>query len=145
MSSCTFFGHADTPKETEPILRSALIELIEQRNVRLFYVGNHGSFDQMAARVLRLLKKQYTEIRYFIVPAYLPTGSRPKTEEANTVFPEGLELVPKRFAIVWRNRWMIEHSEYVVTFVQRDFGGAAVFQKEAEKKGKTIINLAEQE
>ena len=40
---CTFFGHKDTPKEIEPTLRSALIELIENKNVTVFYVGNVSS------------------------------------------------------------------------------------------------------
>ena len=31
---CTFFGHKDTPKEIEPTLRSTLIDLIENKNVR---------------------------------------------------------------------------------------------------------------
>ena len=66
-----------------------------------------------------------------------------ETNKTDTVFPEGIESVPKRFAIVWRNQWMIDRSDFVITFVQRDFGGAATFQKKAEKKGKRIINLAE--
>ena len=36
---CTFFGHKDTPKEIEPTLRSTLIDLIENKNVNVFYVG----------------------------------------------------------------------------------------------------------
>ena len=144
MSSCTFFGHADTPKEIEPILRSTLIELIEKQEVRLFYVGNHGNFDQMVTNTLGALKRQYPEIQFYIVLAYLPTNNHIALAEAETVFPEGLEHVPKRFAIVWRNRWMIDRSHYVITFVQRDFGGAATFQKRAAKKGKTVINLVEQ-
>ena len=32
----TFFGHKDTPKEIEPTLRTILIYLIENKNVRTF-------------------------------------------------------------------------------------------------------------
>lgn len=143
MSSCTFFGHTDTPKEIEPILRSTLIELIEKQNVHLFFVGNHGCFDQMVTNTLNTLKNQYPEIQFYIVLAYLPTEKQIETNKTDTVFPEGIECVPKRFAIVWRNQWMIDRSDFVITFVQRNFGGAATFQKKAAKKGKRIINLAE--
>lgn len=54
MLTCTFFGHKDTPKEIEPILRSALVDLIENKNVLKFYVGNNGSFDHMVKRGLYL-------------------------------------------------------------------------------------------
>ena len=47
MLTCTFFGHKDTPKEIEPTLRSTLVDLIENKNVLKFYVGNHGNFDYM--------------------------------------------------------------------------------------------------
>jgi hypothetical protein len=61
---------------------------------------------------------------------------------SDTVFPEGLEKIPPRFAISKRNRWMIEHSDYVVTYVRHSFGGAAQFKALAEKKGKKAIELA---
>lgn len=54
---CTFFGHKDTPKETEPTLRSTLIDLIENKNVNVFYVGNNGNFDTMVRRQLEYLSQ----------------------------------------------------------------------------------------
>jgi hypothetical protein len=33
-----FFGHRDTPKETEPTLRLALMDLIENKNTTVFDV-----------------------------------------------------------------------------------------------------------
>lgn len=47
MAVCTFFGHRDCPDSLRPRLRKILVELIEQRRVDLFYVGNQGGFDQM--------------------------------------------------------------------------------------------------
>lgn len=69
---CTFFGHKDTPKETEPTLRSTLIDLIENKNVTVFYVGNNGNFDTMVRRQLEDLSYTYP-ITYSVVLAYLPT------------------------------------------------------------------------
>ena len=47
MNACTFFGHRDTPKNIEPILQSTLIDLVENKEVDLFFVGNQGAFDNL--------------------------------------------------------------------------------------------------
>lgn len=72
MSAVTFFGHKDTPKEIEPSLRTTLINLIENKNTNVFYVGNNGNFDQIVRRQLEVLSHIYP-ITYSIVLAYLPT------------------------------------------------------------------------
>ena len=50
--TCIFFGHRYVQKEIEPMLRSTLIDLIDNHDCRLFYVGNQGGFDAMVTRVL---------------------------------------------------------------------------------------------
>ena len=137
---CTFFGHKDTPKEIEPTLRSTLIDLIENKNVTVFYVGNNGKFDTMVRRQLEDLSQTYT-ITYSVVLAYLPTEKNKYDNLTNTIYPEGLETVPKRFAISWRNKWMIQQSDVVVTYVTHNFGGAAQFKEMAVRMGKTVFNI----
>lgn len=137
---CTFFGHKDTPKEIEPTLRSTLIDLIENKNVKVFYVGNNGNFDTMVRRQLEDLSQTYP-ITYSVVLAYLPTEKNKNDNLTNTIYPEGLETVPKRFAIPWRNKWMIQQSDVVVTYVTHTYGGAAQFKEMAERLGKLIINI----
>ncbi|MBQ8766443.1 MAG: hypothetical protein IJZ16_06515 [Clostridia bacterium] len=137
---CTFFGHKDTPKEIEPTLRSTLIDLIENKNVNVFYIGNNGNFDTMVRRQLEDLSHIYP-ITYSVVLAYLPTEKNKYDNLINTIYPEGLEAVPKRFAISWRNKWMIQQANVVVTYVTHNFGGAARFKEMAERQEKTIINL----
>ena len=137
---CTFFGHKDTPKEIEPTLRSTLIDLIENRNVTVFYVGNNGNFDTMVRRQLEALSQTYP-ITYSIVLAYLPTEKNKCDNLRNTIYPEGLETVPKRFAISWRNKWMIQQSDIVVTYVTHTYGGAWQFKTVAEQMRKRVIEL----
>lgn len=137
---CTFFGHKDTPKEIEPTLRSTLIDLIENKNVTVFYVGNNGNFDTMVRRQLEDLSQTYP-ITYSVVLAYLPTEKNKYDNLTNTIYPEGLETVPKRFAISWRNKWMIQQSSIVVTYVTHSFGGAAQFKEMAARMGKTVFNI----
>jgi hypothetical protein len=140
--TCTFFGHRYVQKEIEPMLRSTLVDLIENHDCRLFYVGNHGGFDAMVTRVLRELSDRYP-IRAYTVLAYLPVGENGASDDLlPTILPEGIETVPRRFAISFRNKWMIAQSDYVVTHVTNHIAsGAAHFKARAEKQGKAVINL----
>ena len=138
----TFFGHKDTPKEIEPTLRSTLVDLIENHGATEFYVGNNGSFDTMVRRQLENLSQTYP-ITYNIVLAYIPTKKSEYDSFTNTLLPEGIETIPKRFAISYRNKWMVEQSDVVVTYVTHSFGGAAQFKAMAERQGKTVIELSE--
>ena len=138
MATVTFFGHKDTPKEIEPTLRSTLIDLIKNKNATVFYVGNHGNFDAMARRQLEDLSKTYP-IKYYVVLAYMP--SKNGTPDEHSILPEGIETVPRRFAINYRNKWMLNKSDIVVTYVTHNFGGAWEFKQMAEKQGKMQIDL----
>lgn len=136
--NCTFFGHADAPSEIKSRLKETITELIESRGVDCFYVGNHGNFDRMALAVLKELSGSYPQIDYCVVYAYLPQDGE---DFSHSIYPEGIENVPKRFAINYRNKWLTEHSEIVITFVRRSYGGAAKFKKLAENKGREIIEI----
>lgn len=141
LKTCTFFGHRDTPQTVKASLQAVLCDLIEQ-GVDRFYVGNQGNFDAMAAALLKELE-QSRGIRFEIVLAYLPKERDPFFE-THSILPEGIENVPPRFAIEYRNKWMIDHSDIVITYVRCSFGGAAKFKTLATKKNKTVIELSEQ-
>ncbi len=138
----TFFGHKDTPKNIEPTLQTTLIDLIENHNAAVFYVGNNGNFDTMVRRQLEDLSQTYP-ITYNVVLAYLPVKKSEYDDFTNTILPEVIETIPKRFAISYRNKWMIQQADVVVTYVTHSFGGAAQFKEMAEKQGKTVIELSE--
>ena len=138
----TFFGHKDTPKEIEPTLRTTLVDLIENHGATEFYVGNNGNFDAMVRRQFENLSQTYS-ITYNIVLAYIPTKKSEYDDYTNTILPEGIETIPKRFAISYRNKWMVEQSDIVITYVARTYGGAWQFKGMAERQRKTVIELSE--
>ena len=143
MSACTFFGHRDCPSSIKSKLRKVLTDLIESHAVDMFYVSQQGSFDSMVRSVLKELVSLYPHINYAVVLERIP----PKRDEfdirdySDTMLPEGIETVHPRFAISWRNKWMIKQSDYVVTYVTHSWGGAAQFAELAEKQKKTVINV----
>ena len=98
----------------------------------------------MVRSVLKELVSLYPYINYAVVLDRMP----PKRDEfdacdySDTMLPEGIETVHPRFAISWRNKWMIKQSDYVVTCVTHSWGGAAQFAEMAERQSKEVIRLA---
>ena len=142
--TCTFFGHRNTRSaDVREPLKELLVDLIENRNVTEFYVGCEGGFDRAVRSVLKELKNKYPHIRYNAVLAYLPRNNDEYSDYSDTIYPEGLEKVPPRFAISKRNEWMVNHSDMVITCIAHNFGGAAKYADYAKRKNKEVINLCD--
>ncbi|MBR3929791.1 MAG: hypothetical protein IKJ65_12415 [Clostridia bacterium] len=138
MSACTFFGHRDCPASIKGILRAAVIRLIENQNADIFYIGNQGAFDAHALSVLKELSFVYPHIQYAFVLNRMP--DTPLLD--NSILPEGIELIHPRFTISWRNRWMIDHSDFVISYIERSWGGAYQFTELAKRKHKKVIYIS---
>lgn len=145
MSTCTFFGHHDCPASIRPKLREVLIDLIENRAVDRFFVGDNGAFDRMVRACLRELAKEYPQIRYAVVLEHMPEKRRTGCHEddSDTMLPEGLEKVPPRFAISRRNQWMLRQCDCVVTYITHSWGGAAQFAEMATRQKKAVFDLTD--
>ena len=72
MKVCTFFGHRDAPNPLKSSIKEKISELIIERGVERFYIGDHGRFDSMVISVLGELKEIYPQIDYNVVLAYFP-------------------------------------------------------------------------
>ena len=139
--TCCFFGHREVTHNIKQKLTEIIEKLITEDGVTDFYVGHQGQFDSMVYSVLKELKAYYPKIRYTVVLAYMSDEHIRELFGENTLFPDGLETVPKRFAISKRNDWMIQQSGVAVCYVHKITGGAAKFREKAEKKGLQVINL----
>lgn len=142
--TCCFFGHKDAPPSIYDTLEEAIEKIIAEDDVTEFLVGNQGQFDGMVLKALRRIKEKYPHVSYNIVLAYMPA----EKEECNpydfgeTMLPEGIENVHPRYAISWRNKWMVNEADVVIAYVTHTWGGAARYMEMAAKKGKQIINIA---
>ncbi len=140
--TCTFFGHKDCFEGIKPKLKEVIMNLIDNFGVDLFLVGDKGNFDRIVKSALKEIAKEKPQIKYYVVTPYLP--GKPTFYDMNkTVLPEGVENVPRKFAISYVNKWMIENSECSIVYVKRNFGGAYKFSKMAKRKHKIYINLSE--
>ena len=136
--TCCFFGHRDTPREIKPTLKRVLVDLIENKNVTLFYVGNYGNFDFLVQKALKELKEKYP-IKYYIVLAYIPKKDE-NTDYSNTIYFDELNTKPYKTRIIETNKLMLEKSDYVITYANT-IGNARDFKELAEKQNKTVINI----
>lgn len=59
----------------------------------------------------------------------------------DTILPEGIEKVPARFSISYRNKWMVDRADTVITYVKYPPSGAAKFKELAIKKEKRLLSL----
>ena len=136
-----FFGHRDVTHDIRSKLQFIIEQLITEKQINSFYVGHQGQFDSMVYSVLKNLKKSYPQICYSVVLAYMPDEHIYELYGEDTIYPEGLETVPKRFAISKRNDWLIAHSCVVVCYVYRTWGGAVKYREKAIRKGLKVIDL----
>ncbi len=141
MKCCTFFGHRECPKTVEKHLQDVLHMLVVDYHVDMFYVGNQGQFDTMVYRSLQKLKQKCPHIEFAVVLAYMPNKLHEFQCAYDTILPEGIEFVHPRYAITWRNKWMLMHSECVVTYVTHGWGGAAKWKENALRQGKQVFSL----
>ena len=65
---------------------------------------------------------------------------------SDTILPDGIKSILRRFAITYRNKCLIKQSNHVVTYITNHIGsGAAQFKEFAEKQAKMIIDLGSEE
>ena len=144
MSVCTFFGHRECWHLDGEVLRSAIEDLIKQ-GVTDFLVGNQGRFDGMVRCCLKSLQAQDPRIRYSVVLAYPPKEKQEHGDFSDTMYPEGIEAVPPKYAIEWRNRFLVDEADICLCYVNYTWGGAYKFARMAKHRGLTVINLGSAE
>ncbi len=135
MKTYTFFGHRECPDSIKEKLIETLKLLIQAQDVVVFYVGCQGNFDGIVTSALCSLKQEFPHIRCYTVLDKLPHNTN-HHYSLDTIYPDNFEKVPKRFAIDRRNHWMLQRSDYVLTYIKYNFGGAAKFGNIAKSQEK---------
>ena len=104
--TCFFIGNRHAPSD----IKGQLIKVVEQHiteyGVDTFTVGHYGEFDHIVQSVLRELKKHHESIKLYLLTPYALTQKKDIPEGFNgSFYPEGLETVPMRYAIVQANKF----------------------------------------
>ncbi len=147
----SLFGHRiiEDYNAVEAKLYELLRIVMQKENREIeFLVGRNGDFDLMVASVIRKLKKETGNDNAFLtlVLPYETAELRNNTESFENYY-DSIEICEAsadqnfKYAIVARNRDMIDRSDMVVVYVKNETGGAYQSLKYAEKNQKRIINL----
>ena len=143
----TFCGHSNYlfSDEEKEKLKQLLIKEIRKNPTCKFYLGGYGAFDSLCLRTLRELKTDFPNIELLFITPYLDKNysklQLAKYYYDDVIFPP-IENVPRKFAILKRNEWMVDSADLVIAYVKYSWGGAAKTLEYAKRKKKPIINLA---
>ena len=147
--SCFFIGHRETNERLLPRLELEIDRLIKSENIRYFYVGGYGGFDQIAATAVKQAKKKHPDITLMLVLPYHPAERTIKKPPGfdGTYYPEGLENTPRPFAIVKANQLMVDACDWLVCYVRHGASNSRNLLEYAHRREKKrliqIINIAE--
>lgn len=142
--TCFFMGNRHTPSSIKDQLSQVVEQHITGYGVTTFTVGRYGQFDNMVKEVLREAKKRHPDIKlYLLAPYALDQPIEPPKDFDGTTFPEGLENVPKRYAIVQANRYMVQRSDYLISYCKHIGNTRAIveYAQRREKKGLIKVTL----
>ena len=144
MAICCFCGHSDAPDTIRPMLAEAIEDCITILGIAEFWVGNYGSFDRMARSLMFEAKKNHPEIRLCLLLPYIPTGHMQHRADVfdEIIIPAVVENAPRRAAIPRLNKYMVDHSDYMIACVSHISNGAyktLEYARKQEKKGRIHI------
>ena len=145
----SFFGHREIcdTAELEKKLLFALTEILDDRPCELLF-GGYGMFDNLAYKCCRKLLDsgktydlQFIFVTPYVTESYLKNQIVSKTLIFDEIVYPPIEKVPYKFAISARNRWIVEQSDTVISYVNKKYGGAYSACLHAKKLDKTLISL----
>ncbi len=145
----SFCGHSSFQrnKEYENKILAIFDNIVGDKPVDMF-LGGYGGFDSFAYDCCKKYKEKHPNVNLvFVTPYFTIEYQKNRLNYLNSrydsiIYPE-IENVPPKFAIVYRNRYMVEKADYVIACVSRCYGGAYTAYKYAKSKGKEIFNLVE--
>ena len=131
---CFLFGHATTPYDTLVRIEAAAEKQYNEQGIRTFIVGNRGNFDSYAATAIKRLKQKHDDITLLLLLAYHP-AERPVhlTEGFDNSYYPPIENVPRQYAIVRANKYMVDTADSIICYVNR-IGNTRKLLEQAERR-----------
>lgn len=108
---------------------------ITEFGVTKFIVGHYGAFDSLAAKAVIEAKRVHTDITLSLLLPYHPAERPIEKPDGfdNTYYPFEMEHIPRRFAIVKANQYMVHHVDYLIAYVCHPASNALNLLEYAQK------------
>ena len=149
--NCFFIGHRDAPHSLALQLDECIERHITQYKVHEFIVGNRGDFDRQAISAVKRAKKRHPHISLVLLLAYHPFDCPAELTSGfdDSFYPPGMELVPKRAAIIRANEYMVKTADFLIAYDRRLVGNTRTLVDLARRREKQgflhVENLAQLE
>ena len=142
----SLFGHREITdyRELENQLTEIVRKLIQTKEYVSFLIGRNGEFDEYVASLIKSVQKETGKENNdlsLVIPYTVSDLEYYENYYDCIVLPECVHGSHPKAAITLKNRWMVECSDLVIVYVERDTGGAFAAMKYAQKLKKDIINL----
>ena len=152
--SCCFTGHREIPYGKEKELSEKTKFYIEEaikRGYEHFYCGGAIGYDTVAAEAVIALKEKYPHIKlHIIIPCRNQTRgwSKDNLYRYNKVNERADEIkcLSEDYyngCMQVRNRYMVDNSSLLISYLTKLTGGSAYTYNYALKTGTNAINIAE--
>ena len=141
---CFLIGHRQAPAELAPLLSAAVEEHIIRWGVGEFIVGHYGGFDALAAGVVKSAKQNHPQVKLTLLLPYHPAESFIAVPDGfdGSCYPPGMEHVPRRFAIVRANRYLVDHADFLIAYAWHSASNAKNLLEYARKReGRGLIRV----
>ena len=145
--TCAFLGNADIigdVRELADKIRSAVVDLITNKQVDTFLVGIKGEFETLSHKILEQIRCDYPDIKIMLVVAYERDLHKCAYHFDDFYYPPLAELGYRGWSIAKRNEWIIDETDYVIAY-NRYQGRAYKYCQKAIRKGKIVIELAKEQ
>ena len=114
------------------------------------YLGGYGGFDAFAYDCCKKYKETHPNISLVFVTPYITFDYQQNhlKDQAmrydSIIYPE-IEDKPKRYALTYRNRWMVDKADLVITGILHSYGGAYDTYSYAVRRKKRTLSVTEKE
>ena len=146
---CAFTGHRDIPEEDFLRVRDftrKTVDLLIARGVNKFITGGAAGYDMLAAEIV-LEAKKYASVKLVVaVPCkgqerYYSICDRERYRRIIGMADE-VEILAEHYfdgCMHIRNRYMVDNSDFLVSYCTKDSGGTYYTKDYARNKGKYVI------
>lgn len=154
MKTCSFIGHANLQSKNNALkdslrilLRIEIKRVLEENHVTTFLNGGRGDFDELCAEVVHELIYNKKYIKSLLVNPYKTKNLDVNQDHIKHLFTDS--IIPKELKdsdvyteIPKRNRLIVDKSDYIISFVINNSGGAFKALEYAKSQNHVeIINL----
>ncbi len=145
----SFIGHREITYDfryVEEALDRIISDVTRNKEFVEFYLGQNGDFDTMAASAVKRYQNRTgkeNSALILVIPYEVANMDFYEKFYDEIICPDELYGVHFKSAITKRNEWLVDHSDVLIAYVNKDGGGASKCLKYAKRKEISIENIGE--